>query len=115
MTVKLLNNGCYRQPPTTPESQRQQARNQRRLEQLQMTDPDNRRANRNNRSLEQINTVVVPPLQLGPWGMGTGSHHQSMGSRGMGTGGNNQSMGSGGIGSRGLRLGNNHLSIEQPF
>ncbi|KAG5736109.1 hypothetical protein E4T56_gene6318 [Termitomyces sp. T112] len=74
----MLNNGFFRQPPTTPESQRQQARNQRRLEQLQMTDPDNCQANRNNRSLEQINTVVVPPLQLGPGGI-----NQSMGTGGL--------------------------------
>ncbi|KNZ78774.1 hypothetical protein J132_09912 [Termitomyces sp. J132] len=60
-----------------------------------MTDPDNCRANRNNRSLEQIDTVVVPPLQFGPGGMGTG--------------GINQSMGSGGMGSEGLRL--NHQAI----
>ncbi|KNZ72343.1 hypothetical protein J132_03869 [Termitomyces sp. J132] len=38
-----------------------------------MTDPDDCHANRNNRSLEQINTVVVPPLQLGPGATTSGS------------------------------------------
>ncbi|KAG6858439.1 hypothetical protein C0995_016596, partial [Termitomyces sp. Mi166 len=66
------------QPPSTPESQRQQTRIQSRLQQLQMTDPDDCRANRRNL---RANTVVVPPLHFESGGMGSG---------GMRPGGNNQ-------------------------
>ena len=53
-----------------------------------MTDPDDRRANRNMRSLDQIHPVVVQPLDLGLEGNTMGLEMRPRGND-MGSGGDN--------------------------